>query len=94
MQCCQKQEVTVNVRFYDRTDSLICQTGENHLRTTKNAHELHKYYTRVLPGSPDEVPADLNEIIAAWPSLPNFVKDAIMALVSTNGQHSKERITP
>ncbi len=82
----QFQEVNEDVRFCDRTETHLCQTCEDICATTKNAQGLHKIRTRVLLNSSDESNGDLYRLMTAWPHLPIFVKDAIMALVITNTQ--------
>ncbi|MFB0553399.1 MAG: hypothetical protein ACETWQ_08805 [Phycisphaerae bacterium] len=51
-------------------------------RTQKGAYKpAYKNFPKTAEGWPPDLPADLTEIVAVWPELPEHIKAAIKALV-------------
>jgi len=53
-------------------------------RPQKGAYKpAYKNFPKTVEGRPPDLPADLTEIVAVWPKLPEHIKAAIRALIKT-----------
>jgi len=89
----RKSSATLNRRHTDfQSVGEKSQPQQKQALTTNPKHRLQTSLQKNPENSrksADNLPDDLAEIVALWPSLPEYIKAAIKTLVETHNKYSK-----